>query len=842
MDPDDAEVFETNVPLVDDDSESEYEAPTEDHSSQDEEIPVSRATFQKGRSRSTSRNTQSRAPSHDSDEDLSPDEKKLRYVAQSKLDQQIREEALEWAANFQAPESAADIHSPTRHPSRSRSKRKAAKPPSQVRAKRLKSFYNDEYRELLNEEIGDAASRAIPEDEVPTLNESQIGCSVWTAKEKDVFFSALSRLGRDDVKMIAERVGSKSELEVQEYIHVLHQGLREYIERGGRQLLLFTDQPAAMEISDECCGVLERAGDALNVRQQLYEEKGEAERWGDSWLLNADVDKWIQQRQKSEEGEEEIEELLPAANLFNLKNWLELSQRIFMNPGVPREDDNWHALAEENETPAIRATAFEDFHSLAVNITKRIISTTLFCTMSRRRAMSLKKVKHADVNRDDVDAALKILGLKANSNEFWVGCARRCNLVVIDDENGLRLEDGVEMTYEEVEHAFGKESIIYSRSESASQTEQSGQFSSLDERIDSEDITDSDPEDPYSSNGTIPSEYSIDDDAQPLEYTSDTFAAPNKRHEASRQKRIEARRAKYRAEEKYTEAVDIEANQLEEERLWSLLRQTAPFEIKHEQSEIPGRPKGRRNEDVEDWREKVEFWNHWEVAEEPVPEESFVRNRVVRSRRSRKRGRGLRRVGGREGELESDDNDELEVEGLDTHVDDEDGGDEDEEQAEAGEGNEWRKYLVRSNEDEEAENDEEGGPETQIDEGEDLEVDDEGEGNEGINYEDQFEEEPNSEDEFPSDPDGCIARQRARRSFTPHYPAQAEQGTGSEDEAGHEGEVNIDEEEVEEFPSDPDEYLALQSARRSSTPHHVPRARADADSDDEIVIKNEHED
>ena len=47
---------------------------------------------------------------------------------------------------------------------------------------------------------------------------------------------------------------------------------------------------------------------------------------------------------------------------------------------------------------------------------------------------------------------------------------------------------------------------------------------------------------------------------------------------------------------------------------------------------------------------------------------------------------------------------------------------------------------------------------------------------------------------------------------------------------------------MEEFPSDLDEYLALQSARRSSTPHHAPRARADVDSDDEIVIKNEYED
>jgi hypothetical protein len=513
----------------------------------------------------------------------------------------------------------------------------------------VRGFHNSDYRELLNVEIRDASARAIPEDHIP-LEQSQIGLSIWTSKEKEDFFSALSRLGRDNFREIALRVGSKSEVEVQEYIHVLHQAtkdrnledIRNYPETGYQRyqpLLAFTDHPAAFEISEECCSVLERAGDAVSNRLESYEAQEEEATWGDIWLLTNSVSKFLESKGKSEGGEKEIQEILPAANLLNLKNWLNLPHRIFMNPAAPREEDNWQKLAEPGETPAIRATAFEDFHSLTVSITKRLVLTTLFQTMTRLRVTNANKIKHAQICLQDVDAAVKMLGLKSNSSDFWCGCPRRCTLNVYDDS---RSNSDEIMTYNEVEQALGAETLVRSRSrsQSANQFRASSRPSS---RADSEDLTESVSElqDSDSNDGSIHSPQFVSDleDYESLEITGDELAGSNKRRGESRRKRIEEAKANKRAQEEYTQAFDEEANRLEEQRLWTLLRQDPPFEFKPEPVELPDRPKNiREGVGAPDWRDNLEYWSQWETLPTPVPAENFARNRKSKSDKERRQG------------------------------------------------------------------------------------------------------------------------------------------------------------------------------------------------------------
>jgi RNA polymerase I-specific transcription initiation factor RRN5 len=626
-----------DIQHVDEDSGSAYEEPSSDadpSSLQDERPLESRPPSttplrERGRSRS------SKARKRTSDQGDSPTEQSTS----PQTDQRIRASALQWAAEFKEPQSPGDIKSPTRHAAGTQSKRKAERPSSEIRAKRLKGFYNNDYRELLNAEIHEVVARAIP-DEYRSLPRSQIGSSIWTGEEKDTFFSELSKLGRHDALRIALRIGSKSELEVQEYIHVLQQGMREK-EHVRQPLYSFTDLPAAFEISKECCSALERAGDVLASRQEGSEEEKERAKWGDFWLLTTDICKSIE-KQRKEDGDESMEKSLSAVNLLDPRHWLELSQRIFMNSTDPREN-NWQSLAEEDESPAIRATAFDDFQSLAVSITKRLISTALFCTMSRRRATHSASVKNAEVNLDDVEAAIRILGLKENSLEFWIGSARRCHLNVFDIDEDTGRE--IDLTYDEVESALRQvRRVPRSRSRSMSrQPLSSVPVSSVDGGTDRDNPADSISESPeidsdslYGQESDLISQPSLEDDGSHL--SEGQIITRNSRLGGAMKRKAEERKESRRVQEAYIEAFDREANQMEEERLWRLLRQTPPFEIKLEPLEMPDRPKhSKSGVGGVDWKDNMEFWGSWETLKTPVPEEKFAKNRKKMTAKARRR-------------------------------------------------------------------------------------------------------------------------------------------------------------------------------------------------------------
>lgn len=553
--------------------------------------------------------------------------------ARSDTDTQIFEDAKEWAANFRPP-AVEDIRTPPRHRSR---KRRAQKPPSELRYRRLRPYYDNGYRELLNTEVHDAAYGETPRE---SLEPTQIGSSIWTVAEKDLLFSSLPRHGIDNARGIAAYVGTKSEPEVQEFLYLLQANIVERKKRSRRDFML-ADLPAAAEISEECCLVLERAGDALAGRQEMAEEKLEASKWSDIWLIDEQVSRLIERRRREEGGEEALDAVLPAGNLFISKNWLELSRRVFMNPGHPRAEDNWETLAELDESPAIRATALEDFHSLAVNITKKLLSTTLFCTMSRLRSGNYHYVKISEVTADDVEAAVNILGIKGNSEQFWLGCAKRNNLEVVDDGEDIEETEASALTHEDVEEEL--RSLRRSRSQSRSSRHEYSRASSQasmrevigyssPSEVDFEDVQD------------FYSDSSVADETEPLvQHDSPEFTDPESPTVLATNKttRIQDRKVAERAQDAYAEAIDMQASWKEEARLWTLIEQEPPFEVEPESRELE-RPLAIRD-DIEDgrrWREHSEYWGTWETMRTPVPSSAFNRNRERQSRRAKARAKG----------------------------------------------------------------------------------------------------------------------------------------------------------------------------------------------------------
>ncbi|KAI1436172.1 hypothetical protein GGR50DRAFT_260462 [Xylaria sp. CBS 124048] len=392
---------------------------------------------------------------------------------------------------------------------RAQGKQQREEPAGPPPRKRARTSFNATYLDLLNQDIRDASAGRIHDEHTTSQSvrpddTTQIGEVVWSVAEKDAFFAAVSRLGKDDVAGISARIGTKSEPEVRQFSMLLDAAERRQGDGEGRGTqrarLLPTDFPAAVEIGDECNAALETAADGLALRQEAYEEEFERKRWGSPWLITAPLAQTLEDvfldRQEEEEREEkraqstrrgkarlkagvndEVDgprensrrsgdrmkqrdvdvslDELPFAQLFSVQNWLRLSDRVFMNSAV--SDSNWHALstAEPPEPPAIRATAFADFHGLALSVTRRLMLAAMYVAESRIRAQSLNaSLRRAQrrVKVKDVEAAVASLGMMHDRRAFWARCARRLRLNIIDDGTE---EDGDRTDQEDVEISTG---------------------------------------------------------------------------------------------------------------------------------------------------------------------------------------------------------------------------------------------------------------------------------------------------------------------------------------------------------------------------------------------------
>ena len=314
-------------------------------------------------------------------------------------------------------------------------KRRASLPPSLgAPLKRQRRTFNPDYLALLNQDITDAATGMVADDITLALPElSQVGAVRWSRVEKESLYAALGRLGRDDLPGIAARVGTKSPLEVRQLLVLLAARARAHMDEGDlwRKILRPVDVPAAAELTQDCCAALDEAADDLALRQEAHEMAVEKKRWGQAEWCITQASPFLD-ADEADTAEPEVEQPPPPfAQLFVLRNWLRLSQRIFMNSTIP--EYNWRYVSEE--PPAIRATALSDLHTLATSITKRLVMTTLFMSESRIKArrQHLRGIRQL-VKAKDVQAAVESLGLKGDSHELWARAARRLRLDVYRDD------------------------------------------------------------------------------------------------------------------------------------------------------------------------------------------------------------------------------------------------------------------------------------------------------------------------------------------------------------------------------------------------------------------------
>lgn len=468
--------------------------------------------------------------------------------------------------------------------------------------KRQKGILNIDYLDLLNADIQDAAHRVCLVAEAGQLEPSQFGVVLWTSAEKHLFFEALARLGQDDLPGIAGRIGTKSEVEVKHYLSILQRAQLLRQREALRSSLEFSEQSSAVELSQQCCHALDEAADAVSVRQERKEQLREESKWSQCWDITPRIARKLDKGDAAIGGQD-----LVFARLFNTQAWLRLSDRVFMNSSIPSE--NWNFI--ESTPPSMWATTFEDFYSLAVSLTRRLVQTTLFLSMARIRAKRELIPSTRDIVRvQDVEAAIASLGLKPNSREFWRKCARRLRLDVYEEPPDRNDEGEQEpLSYVQVEEAFpGDEHVEPNVEPEPIQLDE--ELTSGDDILDG---SDSDSSAPILDE----EEVAIDQEANEiLRYSVADFPETHRKKQSLKNRIITERR-----QEQYAEECDHYANWKAEGAMWDLLQKRPPIEPPkvHEPGPVP-----RSKLDVEsifpigrDWRDRTKYHSEWEAERKP---------------------------------------------------------------------------------------------------------------------------------------------------------------------------------------------------------------------------------
>ena len=502
--------------------------------------------------------------------------------------------------------------------SRGRPKRRKTKQnirSSQPSSKRLKSSYNDDYRVLFNSTVKEVESESSSETD-DLLQESQIGVTVWSSKEKAAYFHSLARRGRQDIQSIATDIGSKSESEVCVYSDILLKaamGQQNY--ETHEKLPDTSDLKAALEVRGDCCAALDLAAEALSALRQAEEETAEKKRHKDLALLTPKIARWVERCVAVDnESNDEVSQRIPAAKLLNLFNFLELSKRFFMNSVIV--EDNWRShVTRGNKSPSILYTAFSDFHAISISITQRLVQSTLFFAMSRLRAMSAsgQSKPRSQVRRRDVMAALNVLGMQPDAKAFWARVARKCKLRVYDKVR-QRQVFGKRYSYIEVERLLDP--------------------SRISDR-DSPEITAEDVNTSMSRKSPAPTVSSATTSKDSFWLDSISIEAdgsnPQSNDEGLLEKPLDSTKrqgSQCILPDAFLESLDQQASLNEERRLWEMLGNDPAEKMQSVDLKLLSGPisKRRHKEHLLDWRDGLNYAEEWETHDSLAYGNKFAYN------------------------------------------------------------------------------------------------------------------------------------------------------------------------------------------------------------------------
>ena len=520
---------------------------------------------------------------------------------------------------------------------RKRKKLESSSTRSQSRRKRLKTNYSGKYRTLFNETLShilNDSTETFGENSKPT----QLGLSSWNDAENHELYNRLFRKGRNELPSITDALGSKCEPEFHaQLLRVSNASTQQQVDSPYESLMDHSTIPAALEIGPQCETALEYAADALNMLQQQNEELADRARYGLQWRLTAQIGRSINNRLK-EIPQNQVKEvdLIPETFLLNLYSFLHLTRRVFMNSSDA--DYHWRTHAVNgNARPSITRTAFADLHNLVLIVTKRLVRSAAFLATSRSRCLEgERKRQHYRVNRQDVLAAINIVGMKKDRHSYWVGLARRCKLKVYgkgrvrettrgpsrDTFRGRMGYDTVEQILNQGRNDFGR----YARTP----LEPSSRATSLsmdDASFVSSESTVSMSADLISNYGSkLEPEYESEFTAQAKSASESDIVSESCSNSSGHEQLLDYRSGEAldaqdrydNTHDAYISAIDQCSSVREEQRLWDILAKSSPVSVDTDEDMVPEMPslEPKPLEDIQDWRKEVSYVPEWETLED----------------------------------------------------------------------------------------------------------------------------------------------------------------------------------------------------------------------------------
>ncbi|EGD93793.1 hypothetical protein TESG_01326 [Trichophyton tonsurans CBS 112818] len=489
------------------------------------------------------------------------------------------------------------------------------------------------YRDLLAQATDEIAQE--PNHGAP-IHSSQFGIVRWSTEEKLALFSALARKGKGAISEIASFIGSKSRIEVQQYIMGLEQALREHhITEKKFRGITFSDIHAAAEISDECCLALENAANALSVQEEQAHNMSGKRKYKDMWLVDSNAASFLEEKIQTKDISDvdpSAHHMLATAQLFHVPNWINLSRNVFMNFGGHRIEDNWTRICFHEETPAVTCDSFTDFYTIAVSLTRRLVQSSIFFALMRIRATDERgRDRDRAIRKDDVHNALDTLKVQHNTREFWIYAARRCSLDVREYVSKNSFKTTL-LSYDEVEKRLSSSSLElpeprqgeHENQEEAQEEDNEEEYQQEEEQAESQEEEDEEEEGSDVLPINNPEKYTVEDSSSSFE-GSETDVSMGDVSSSGTDEEILSDE-----EEIYAMAIDKETSREEETRLWRILNPTPKSEtdqhkIKEEmESDNEGlfssskrktKPLTRRKtiQDLQDWRNAVLPMADWEL-------------------------------------------------------------------------------------------------------------------------------------------------------------------------------------------------------------------------------------
>ncbi|PTU17853.1 hypothetical protein P175DRAFT_0425119, partial [Aspergillus ochraceoroseus IBT 24754] len=406
-----------------------------------------------------------------------------------------------------------------------------------------------------------------PDDEQGAFNTTQDGAVIWNSREKRILYHILDKKGNNGIPEISQAIGSKSELEIQEYLKLLHSGLRhQHFNQSHARAIILSEIPAAAEISKACSSALDEYAEFLCLKEQLAEDVIGKQKHKNLWIIDRETAEHVEEPFKHLDGQVGIVSSAErTSGLLNLPKWILLSERLFMNFGSSRLEDNWANVAFEDESPSMTAEACGEFHDIALKITRDLVQSAIEFARMRCRGKRTGRRPAKVVRSSDVRKAARLLNMKRNSSDFWIGLARRCCLDVAD----IRHKKGwktIRLNYDEVE------GVLSGKTQLPNEPYERPSSEIISRRI---------------SEASIASESSFDpqDDEDDLEVA-------------------------------HAEALDQKISHAQELHCWTLIGKPPPasFSAQVQDIKLPPRPKGKRKtmEELVDWRDRTPYHSEWE--------------------------------------------------------------------------------------------------------------------------------------------------------------------------------------------------------------------------------------